>query len=119
MSLIATARAIDDARFVWRVKAALLSTAATKVTEAEGPEQWFAEHVLDNPMAENKTAIALVAVNSAIASTVVVDAFNTVNTEGVTDADILYVVATEWTKLATRHDELSNPAPAAGATTTV
>jgi hypothetical protein len=119
MSLIATARAIDDARFVWRVNAALLSTAAAKVSEPEGASQWFAEYVLDNPMAENKTAIALVAVNGAIASTVVVDSFNTVNTEGVSDSDILYVVATEWDKLAARHDERTNPAPATGATTTV
>jgi len=118
MSLIATARALDDARFLWRVNAAALTTASTKVNEAEGVGQWYAEYVLDNPMAPNKTLAALVAANAAIASTVVVDSFNTVNTEDVTDSDILYVVGTVWDLVAKRWDEVNHPTPAVAPTGT-
>ena len=108
MSLIATARAIDDPRFRWRVNAAALVTATTKVNDPDGPEQWFAEYVLDNPMVPNATLLGLVAANQVIAATVTVDAFNTVNTEDVPDSDILYVVGEQWAKVATRHDEQAN-----------
>lgn len=113
MSLIATARALDDARFLWRVNAAAFQTAQEKVTLPDGASQWYAEYVLDHPMEANKTMAALVATNAAIAATVTVDAFNTVNTEDVTDSDILYVVATVWDLAASRWDEKSNPAPVA------
>lgn len=112
MSLIATARALDDKRFQWRVNAAVLQTATTKINEPDGVEQWYAEHVLDNPMADNRTMAAIVACNLAIAQAVTVDSFNTVNTEAVLDSDILYVVGESWDTVAARWDELKNPAPA-------
>ena len=108
MSLITTARAVDDPRFLWRVNAAALVTAQAKASEPDGIEQWYAEYVLDHPLQGNPTLHALVAANAAIASTVTVDSYNTVNTEGVTDNDILYVVGTVWNLVAQRHDELTN-----------
>lgn len=113
MSLIATARALDDARFLWRVNAATLTTAATKVKDSTGRAQVFAEYVLDNPMQHNATMAALVACSPAIASVIDVDDFNTVNTEDVTDQDILYVVATSWDTVADRHAERTSPSVAA------
>jgi hypothetical protein len=118
VSLIATARALDDARFVWRVNAAAISVAQAKLAQPEGPVQWFAEYTLDHPMEKNATLTALVAVNPTIAAAVTVDSFNTVNTESVTDSDILYVVDALWDTVAARWDEKAHPA-ATGATTTV
>lgn len=109
MSLIATARALDDERFLWRVKAAALTTAAEKVNGPDALDQWYAEFILDHPMDDNKTLAALIACNAAIAATVTVDAFNTVSTEAVTDSDILYVVGSVWSTAAARWDELRNP----------
>lgn len=109
MSLISTARALDDQRFLWRVNAAALVTAADKVDDADGVDQWFAEYVVDHPMQDQPTIAGLVASNVAIAANVAVDAYNTVNTEAVTDSDILYVVGQVWHTAALRYDELKNP----------
>lgn len=110
MSLITTARALDDARFRWRVNAAALIAAAEKLDDADGVDQWYAEHVIDHPMEDQPTLVALVAANPAISSMVTVDSFNTVNTEAVPDTDIQYVVNTVWNQAALRYDELKNPA---------
>lgn len=112
MSLIATARALDDARFMWRVGAATITVAKDKLAQPEGAAKWFAEFALDNPMQRNQTMAALVATNPVIAGAVVVDSFNTVNTEDVADSDILYVVDSSWDTVAARWDEIYNAKPA-------
>lgn len=100
MSLLNTARALDDARFVWRVKAAALTIAADKISSAGGAGQAFASFILAAPMAENVTMNALVAASAPVAASVTVDEFNTVSTEAVSDEDILAAVGANWDTLA-------------------
>lgn len=100
MSLLNTARALDDARFVWRVKAAALTIAADKISSATGNEQAFASFILGAPMSDNHTMTALAAAAPAVAATVTVDQFNTVSTEAVLDEDILSAVEANWSTLA-------------------
>ncbi|USL85072.1 hypothetical protein [Arthrobacter phage SWEP2] len=118
MSLIATARALDDPRFLWRVNAAAITVAAARVKETNSDAQVYAEYVLDNPMQQNLTLAALVACTPAVAAAIEVDAFNTVSTEAVPDTDILYVVGEVWATVAARHAERYKPRNAAATTTT-
>lgn len=100
MSLLNTARALDDARFVWRVKAAALTIAADKVTNSTGNEQGFASFILGTPMGDCPTLCALVAAAPDVAAAVTVDEFNTVSTEAVTDQDIIDATGTFWSVAA-------------------
>lgn len=89
MALINTARALDDARFLWRVRAAMLELATAKVrANVTGNVRLYAEHILANPMAADPRMEAFVATNDTVSDAVEVDEFNTVSTEGVTDAQI-------------------------------
>lgn len=107
MSLIASARALDDPRFRWRVSAAAIYQAGVKVTDPDSVDQRYAEHVLDHPDRLDPTLIALVATRPSISDLVTVDEFNTVSTEAVTDNQILTAVGTMWARAATRYDERS------------
>lgn len=91
MSLIGTARALDDVRFKWRVRAALLKTASIRKDSELPDEIAFANHLLHNPMVENPQLEALCATDIGVTEKVTVDQNNTVNTEGVEDATLLYV----------------------------
>lgn len=102
MSLIATARAQDDARFVWRVKAAALTVAAGKAVNATGSEAALIKFILDTPMADNPTLVGLIAANSAVSAAVTVDEHNTVSTELVPDSAILAAVTSSWPVLVSR-----------------
>lgn len=106
MSLIGTARALDDQRFLWRVRASTLNLAVTKYSSTNANDKALAQEVLDNPMMQNKTLEALVANNAAVSDAVVIDANNTVNTEAVTDAQINTAVAQYWPSVATRRAEI-------------
>lgn len=105
MSLIATARALDDQRFLWRVRAATLNLAVTKYSSAVANDKAFAQEILDNPMQQSRTIEALVANNNAVSDAIVIDANSTVNSEGVTDAQINAAVAMYWGAVATRRAE--------------
>lgn len=102
MALINTARALDDARFLWRVRAAQLELAAAKIraNNITGSTRLYAEHILANPMAADPRMEALVATNDAVAEAIVVDEYNTVNTEGVTDAQITSAANTYFATVA-------------------
>lgn len=106
MSLIATARALDDQRFLWRVRAATLNLAVTKYSSANANDKALAQEILDNPMQQNKTIEALVANNPAVSGAVVIDETSTVNSEAVTDAQITAAVAQYWPAVATRRAEI-------------
>ena len=106
MSLIATARALDDQRFLWRVRAATLNLAVTKYNSADANDKGLAQEVLDQPMQQNRTLEALVANNVAVSAAVVTDLNNTVNTEAVTDAQINTAVAQYWPAVAARRAEI-------------
>lgn len=104
MSLITTARAMDDQRFIWRVMAAMLIKAREEFAKAANTNPWnFAVHVLKNPMTEERTMFALVAVDQAVSNAVVVNGDSAVNTEAVTDADIQRVVNAEWATVAKKY----------------
>lgn len=105
MALISTARALDDQRFVWRVRAAALAAAVTKYGSGTANEKVLAQNVLDYPMQQNATLEALVANSSAVNNAVVVSADNTVNTDGVTDAMITTAVGNFWAPVADRFVE--------------
>lgn len=115
MSLIGTARALDDQRFLWRVRAATLNLAVTKYSSTNANDKALAQEVLDAPMQQNRTLEALVANNAAVSDAVIIDANNTVNTETVTDAQINAAVAQYWPSVAARRAEIR----AAQATPTV
>lgn len=103
LALINTARALDDPRFLWRVRAALLERAATKVRIASTPviERLYAEYILSNPMTPDPRMEAMVATTDTVAEAVTVDQYNTVSTEGVTDDQIAAAVNTAFITVAT------------------
>jgi hypothetical protein len=121
MSLIATARALEDQVFLWRVRAATLSLAVAKYSSSTASvnEKALAMTVLDYPMQQNRTLEALVAYHAPITAAVTVDPNNTVSTEAVTDAMIIDAVAAYWPAVSTRLAEIKAAAPKSTSTTTV
>ena len=92
MTLLNTARALDDQRFIWRVRAALLRVATDKVTSTDELEARYAEYVLQYPMHPVPFFESLCAADPQIASHIVVDEWSTVNTEDVPD-ELFYDMA--------------------------
>lgn len=104
MALIDTARAMDDQRFTWRVMAAMLVKAKEEFTKTANTNPWnFAVHVLKNPMTEERTMFALVAIDATVSAAVAVSSADTVSTEGVEDGDIQRVVNAEWNTVAKKY----------------
>lgn len=98
-NLINTARALDDQRFIWRVRAAMLEAASYHIRAGATEDTsvgMYARHILANPMGEDRRMEALCATDDAVAAAVTVDEWSTVNTEGVTDAQIEAAVAANW-----------------------
>lgn len=106
MGLLATARALDDQRFLWRVRAATLNLAVTKYGSTNANDKAFAQEILDTPMQQSRTIEALVANNATVSDAVIVDTNNGVNTEGVTDAQINSAVTMYWASVASRRAEV-------------
>lgn len=102
MALLNTARALDDARFLWRVRAAMIITARNKIASgtSNANVRAYANAVIAEPMAEDRRMEALVAADDRIAQDVYVDEHNTVETDAVTDATILTVVSECWLTVA-------------------
>lgn len=92
MTLLNTARALDDERFVWRVRAALLRVATDKINSADGREARYAQYVLQYPMHSVPIFESLCAADPQISAHVVVDEWSTVNTENVPD-ELFYDMA--------------------------
>lgn len=104
MALIDTARAMDDQRFVWRVKAAMLVKAKTEYSKTQTTDSWkFADTVLRSPMMDEPTVVALVATDPVVSEAVTVTGTDTVNTEAVQDADIQRVVDNTWAAVAKKY----------------
>lgn len=106
MSLLATARALDDQRFLWRVRAATMNLAITKYGSADAKDKALAQEIMDRPMTPQPTMEALVASHNPIAAAIVTDISNTVSTEGVTDAQITAAVTLYWSAVAGRRAEI-------------
>lgn len=101
MNLIGTARALDDTRFKWRVRAALLQVAANYLNSEIDAEKTYASFVLQNPMQPVPILESLCAVNLSVMEHVMVDEYNSVNTEAVPDDALLTVAETHFNRMAT------------------
>lgn len=100
--LISTARVLDDDMFKWRVMGACIQHASQLDTINGGDAKAYALRVLANPHMVEPMMLSLVASNPAIADAVKVDEVGTVDTTGVSDSDIQYVVAESWGTVAER-----------------
>lgn len=105
MSLIGTARALDDDRFKWRVRAALLTTAAQKRSSAKPIEIAFSANILQAPMRANNQLEALCATDPEVLKHVTVDEGNFVNTEAVPDTALQAVADSNFTWMARAFDD--------------
>lgn len=101
--LISTARVLDDDIFKWRVMGACIQHASRLGEIKDEKERAYALRVLANPHAVEPMMLSLVASNQAIANAVKVDQVGTVDTTGVSDQDIQYVVAESWSTVATHN----------------
>lgn len=119
MSLINTARALDDIRFKWRVRAALLKVATIRKDSQLAEEIAYAEHILRNPMSEAPQLEALCATDIGVVEMVTVDQYNTVNTEAVKDDTIFYVADVSFSWLARKHAQGAVITSPSGGTTGV
>lgn len=108
MKLINSARALDDVRFLWRVRAALLRTAAIRRDSQLPEEIAYASYLLANPMQDVPTLAAICAADDAVAELIEVDEINTVNTEAVKDETLVYLAEVNFQRLA--RDFVGTPA---------
>ena len=102
-ALLATARAMDDPLFRWRVMGACIQHAAGYPTMEEGAGRDYALRVLAQPHDVDQMMLCIVASNPVISAAITVDENGTVKSDGVKDADILYVVTETWPLVAARY----------------
>lgn len=99
-NLLKYARARDDQDFRWRIAAAMqLKAQEVAQFELTPAERALTDWVLANPMVPLERMVAAVAVNPAVAAQVTL-ADDRVDTSGVPDGDIIFVVSTEWPDVA-------------------
>lgn len=104
--LLASMRAMDDQRFVWRVRAATLNVALDRYAiAAPEPEYSFAAAVIDNPTTIDNLIPSLVSLVPGISALITVDEYNGVNTEAVPDALIEAGVRAWFSVAAKRYQE--------------
>lgn len=113
--LLKAARAIEDDKFIWRVRAGAFFYAAQNLTNfgSTTKEFRFASAVLLNPTALDPSMLAFVATDPTNAGKIVLDGI-VPNTDGVTDADIMRVIAARWSLVANKYPE-PNPGSGGGA----
>ena len=102
-ALLATARAMDDQLFRWRVMGACIQHAATYRSMEPGPGKEYALRVLAQPHDVDQMTLCLVASNPVISGAITVDDNGAVRSNDVKDADILYVVVEAWPLVAARY----------------
>lgn len=102
-ALLATARAMDDPLFRWRVMGACIQHASTYKNMEDGPGKEYALRVLAQPHDVDQMMLCIVASNPVISAVITVDEHGTVKSDGVKDADILYVVTETWPLVAARY----------------
>lgn len=107
--LLKAARAIEDDKFIWRVRAGAFYYAAQNLmTWASTTKEFrFATAVLLNPTSLDPSMLAFVATDPTNAGKIVLDGV-VPNTDGVTDADIMRVIAARWSLVANKYPE-ANP----------
>lgn len=107
--LLKYARARDDQEFVWRIAAAMMVRAQeTEFWEVTVNERSLINWVLNNPMAVPQTMVSHVATNATIAAGVVIEN-SAVDTSGIPDGDIQYVVNDKWARVANSLFSEENP----------
>lgn len=99
--LLKYARVRDDQEFKWRIAAAMQLKAQEAAGETLPDDQrQLVDWVLDNPMVPLERMVAAVAVNKNIAAYVTLTD-DVVDTTGIPDSDIVYVVTeVEWARVA-------------------
>mgnify|MGYP000518821593 CR=1 FL=1 len=102
-ALLATARAMDDQLFRWRVMGACIQHAAGYQAMPDGPGKEYALRVLASPHDVNQMMLCLVASNPQISQSIDVDENGTITANEVPDGDILYVVVEAWPIVADRY----------------
>jgi len=102
MSLLSTARALDDQHFAWRVRAACLLYASDNVT-AGGNQGNYARAVMMDPNVVDPAMLAFVATDASVSEAVVVAPDGTVTTSTVQDVDIIAAVTAAWPKVASKY----------------
>lgn len=102
MTLLSTARALDDRNFVWRVGAACMKHAAN-FANMTGNDKNYAIAVLMRPQTVESSMLAFVAIDPAVSSAVVADEDGSVDTSAVSDDDISRVVSARWSLVATKY----------------
>lgn len=103
--LISTARVLDDDIFKWRVMGACIQHAATYTNMEEGADRRYALRVLSHPHVVDQMMLCLVASNPQVAASITVGADGAVDTAGVPDNDIKFVVAQSWGDVAEQIQE--------------
>lgn len=96
MSLLSTARALDDGNFRWRVMGACLNHASNFATITEANGKFYAISTIFNPQTVDMSMVAFVAMDSVVSAAVVASEDGTVDSSAVLDADILRVVVAKW-----------------------
>lgn len=108
-TLLKISRAMQDARFTWRVAAAMHLKAQGSWNSGTTSGN-FAKWILLNPQAPDPSMIALVASNPAVAAAITLDG-EVADTDEVTDAAIQAAVEANWVLVSTKYT--TNPmAPA-------
>lgn len=90
--LLKSYRAMDDDRFAWRVRDAMLVTAMSKLTDSDP----LALHVISNPQGHDTRMVAIVANDPNVRAGITVDEHSGVTTEAVTDEAIQNAVNESW-----------------------
>lgn len=95
MTLISTARALDDQNLKWRVMGASINHASgfASITEANG--KFYAISTILNPQVVDMSMVALVAMDPIVSEAIVVSD-GAVDTSAVLDADIQRIVSAKW-----------------------
>lgn len=98
--LLKFARARDDQNLIWRISAAMMVRAQeTEFWDLDTNSRQLVNWVLDNPMVSLPDMVNHVTTNTSIAANVNVDG-GIIDTSGVPDADIQFVVNDKWQRVA-------------------
>lgn len=97
--LLKYARARDDQSFVWRIAAAMMVRAQeTEFWDLTTNSRSLVNWTLNNPMVAPPEMVNHLSTNPSIAANVVIT--SGVDTSGVPDADIQFVVNEKWARVA-------------------
>lgn len=102
MTLISTARALDNQDLKWRVMGASINHASgfAQISIANG--QFYAISTILNPQVVDMSMVALVAMDPVVSAAIVVSG-GAVDTSAVLDEDIQRVVSAKWALVGNKY----------------